>query len=75
MREETKQYKPEQRENRPKKRSRQEQVMQGNQVIYGQEQNCQRQNAEQNSFKQDNREKEVNGGFPSGGASAPGEWS
>ena len=33
--------------------------MQGNQVIYGQEQNCQRQNAEQNSFKQDNREKEV----------------
>ena len=59
MREETKQYKPEQRENRPKKRSRQEQVMQGNQVIYGQEQNSQRQNAEQNSFKQDNREKEV----------------
>ena len=33
--------------------------MQGNQVIYGQEQNSQRQNAEQNSFKQDNREKEV----------------
>ena len=33
--------------------------MQGNQVIYGQEQNSQRQNAEQNSLKQDNREKEV----------------